>query len=248
MITLKIDFKTDDFDTKGDLKISSLLRYMQIAAGKDADQYGATHENLLKENMFFAVYRNILKIKEKITKDSGSVTLVSFQSFHDRMRFMRSYFIYRDENVWDKTNNVSPYENAIAYCDSIWVLMDINKRTLLKASSLSYPVEEYTLPFERPFKVILDTESTSEAGEFCGGEYYIDENGHVNNAAYADIIADFTSIKKSIKYFDITYEHEILENEKVKIFKEPSSEGEKLMGIRASDGATSFCAEVRQQD
>lgn len=245
MIKLNIRFKDDDFDSRGIIKISSLLKYMQRAAETDADQFGATHENLWKENMFFAVYRNILKIKENITKEDKQITLISFQSFHDRMRFMRSYFIYKNGICWDKSDEKSPYENASVYCDSIWVLMDINKRTLLRATALSYPVEEFTLPFERPFKVIIEKESAIKAGEITGGNYYIDENGHVNNAAYGDIVSDFSSLSNDIKYFDITYEHEILENEKVEILKQSEESGEKLMGVRLSDNAICFCSEIK---
>ncbi len=245
MIETKINLKKEDFDTNGELKLSTLLRYMQDAAIDDATKYGATHENLLKENMFFAVYRNILKIKKIITDKTDSFTLVTFQSSHDRMRFIRSYFIYTTENVWNVESEKSPYEDADIYCDSIWVLMDVEKRTLLKSSALLYPVEEYSLPFERTFKVIFDSEKSQKAGTFLGGDYYIDKNGHVNNTAYADIILDFTSVKNGIKYLDITYEHEILENSKVQVTTEKAEDGEKIMGVRESDGLVCFSAEVR---
>lgn len=244
MIKLKIDFKKEDFDKKGEIKISALLKYMQDAACADAEQYGANHENLLAENMFFAVYRNVLKIQKAINTENKNATIVSFQSSHDRMRFIRNYFIYTDGKSWDEKSGASPYEDASVYCDSIWVLMDTEKRTLLRATSLSYPVEEFEIPFERPFKVITEKEKMIIQGCFLGSDYYIDENHHVNNTAYADIISDFSKLKP-IKYFDITYEHEILENETVEIFTEKEENGEKILGIRKSDGAVCFSSEIK---
>lgn len=247
MIKIKLNFKKEDFDSQGALKISSLLLYMQKAAIKDAEKFGATHENLWKKDMFFAVYRNILTIKEIITEEVKEATLVSFQSFHDRMRFIRSYFIYTSDKCWDQDSEKSPYEDAQIYCDSIWVLMDAKKRTLLRSSALEYPVEEYTIPFERVPKVIVEQDSMDTAGVMVGKNYYIDENGHVNNASYADIVKDYTSIKEEIVYFDMTYEHEILEDESVEIFTEKSDNGEKLLGIKTKDGKICFCAEVRSR-
>lgn len=245
MITIELKFKESDFDKNGVVKISTLLRCMQNAATTDAEQYGSTHENLWKDNMFFAVFRNILKIKNNITTETKKATIVSFQSFHDRMRFIRSYFIYTNDKIWDKTSEKSPYEDADIYCDSIWVLMDAYKRTLLRATDLKYPVEEYTIPFERPFKVIIEKENATKLGEFIGNNYYIDENEHVNNTAYADIVSDFSSLDKAIKYFDVTYEHEILENSTVEIFSEKSENEEKLLGIRKSDQAVCFVVQVK---
>lgn len=245
MIKLNIDFKKEDFDGNGTVKISSLLKYMQDAACADAEQFGASRENLLSDNVFFAVYRNVLKIKNRITLDTKNATIVTFQSSHDRMRFIRNYFIYTDGKSWDEKSGASPYEDASVFCDSIWILMDTEKRTLVKANALSYPIEEFEIPFERPFKVITEKESMTSRGKFIGGDYYIDENCHVNNTAYADIVSDFSSIKNEIKYFDITYEHEILEKETVEILSQKSENGEKLLGVRLSDNAVCFCSEVR---
>jgi acyl-ACP thioesterase len=123
--------------------------------------------------------------------------------------------------------------------------MDATKRTLLRATDLKYPVEEYPLPFERTFKVIIEKENSKKLGEFIGSNYYIDENSHVNNTAYADIVNDFSTLDREIKYFDVTYEHEILENSIVEIFSAKGDNEEKLMGIRKSDDAVCFVVQIK---
>lgn len=245
MIKTEIKFKNEDFDENGNLKVSSILTYMQDAAVKDAEQFGATHQNLLDDNMFFAVYRNIVTIKENIKKGTEGIFLVTFQSNHDRMRFMRSYFIYPLEFEPDVTKNFDPYENAIIYCNSIWILMDFEKRTLLRGNALKYPIEEYTVPFERQLKVDINKETAVKKGDFFGKDYYIDENGHVNNAVYADIAFDFATDTKIIKSFDVTYEHEILPEEKIEVYTQESEGSEKLLGIKNISGAVCFCTEIK---
>ncbi len=245
MIKTKIQFKDNDFDINENLKVSAMLTYMQNAAVMDAEQFGATHQNLLADNMFFAVYRNIVSIIKNVKKGTEGVYLVTFQSNHDRMRFMRSYFIYSLDFEPDVENNYNPFENAIIYCNSIWILMDFEKRTLLRGTALKYPIEEYTVEFERPMKVDINKDIAENVGEFFGKDYYIDENGHVNNAYYADIAFDFTSCKKNVSSFDVTYEHEIFPDEKIEVLSQKSEECEKLLGVKKSDGAICFCTEIK---
>jgi acyl-ACP thioesterase len=245
MVKITFNFKKEDFDKNGNIKKSALLTYMQNAAVTDAEKYGATYDNLLAENMFFAVYRNIVKICAHVTP-SDTVTLVTFQSSHDRMRFMRSYFIYISGNEPEFNGECNPYENALIYCNSIWVLMDVQKRCLLRGTDLKYPIEEYPLPFERPLKIIFENESLHKSGDFVGNQYYIDHNHHVNNASYADIVDDFSHLDSDFSYLDITYEHEILEDETVEVFSENSEGCEKLIGIRKSDGKTCFSSEIKK--
>ncbi len=245
MIKTNVVFKPEDFDKHGNLKKSAILLYMQEAAIKDATQYGATRDNLLSDNMFFAVYRNTLKLSAPITSEFKEMVLITFQSSHDRMRFMRSYFMYLPQNVPDISGEFDPYKNSICYCNSIWVLMDFEKRSLLKASALNYPIEECTIPYERPFKVLMNADKAEKVGEFRGVNYYIDANNHVNNASYADIADDFSSVETSL-YFDVTYEHEIFKEETVEVFSEKTDEGEKLFGIRVSDSANCFSAEFKK--
>ena len=71
MKTINFTFQDEDFEKCGEVKISSILKYMQNAAIEDAEQFGASRENLLNENMFFAVYRNIVKIKQRIKKENS---------------------------------------------------------------------------------------------------------------------------------------------------------------------------------
>ncbi len=253
MIFTEISFKDNDFDDNNILKTSSLLKILQDAAVSDAEQFGASHKNLLNDNMFFAVYRNILTVKEQIKKGVEKAYLLTFQSGHDRMKFMRSYFVYLQKptlsNEFSKktyeSSNIDPSENAIIICNSIWVLVDFEKRRLLKADSLNYPVEEYEYSFPRPTKVIVETDSKNFLGEFKGNNYYIDENKHVNNTVYADIVSDFDSEKKSFNYFDVTYEHEILPEDTVLVYCENTETGKKFTGLLKETETSCFSVEIK---
>ena len=253
MILTEINFKDNDFDDNNILKTSSLLKILQDAAVSDAEQFGASHKNLLNDNMFFAVYRNILTVKEQIKKGIEKAYLLTFQSGHDRMKFMRSYFVYLSKPTLSdnlkktvlETNNIDPSENAIIVCNSIWVLVDFEKRRLLRSDSLNYPVEEYEYSFPRPTKVIVETENKNPLGEFKGSDYYIDENKHVNNTVYADIISDFDSEKKSFNYFDVTYEHEILPEDTVLVYCENTEIGKKFTGLLKGNATPCFSVEIK---
>lgn len=244
MISKKISLQKNDFNNDGSIKFSSLLTYMQNGALEDAEKYEATHENLAKDNMFFAVYRNTLKIVKDPSPFINELVLVTFQSSHDRMKFTRSYFIYEVGKEPDITKDFNPYENAIIFCNSVWVLMDLNKRCLLRATELKYPVEEYPIQVDRIPKILKNDDNLKLKGEFVGNKYFIDENGHVNNAHYANIVFDYASKKIKIENFDIIYEHEILPDTQVNVYVEETPTGEKLFGIRKSDNEECFCAEI----
>ncbi len=253
MILTEIYFKDNDFNENNVLKTSALLKAMQDAAIIDAEQFGASHDNLLKDNMFFAVYRNILTIKEQIKKGCEKAYLLTFQSDHDRMKFMRSYFIYLSEPSFIniiKTNSkpeesFDPNKEAVICCNSTWVLVDFVRRRLLRSDALNYPIFEYPLPSGRPSKVIVETENKEPIGEFIGRDYYIDENNHVNNTVYADIVYDFDSEKKPFTFFDVTYEHEILPNNIISVFSENTDFGKKFAGLQKENGIPCFSVEIK---
>ncbi len=244
MINKKISLQENDFNKDGSIKFSSLLTYMQNGALEDAEKFGANHSNLAKDNMFFAVYRNTLKIAKDPSPFTKELVLVTFQSSHDRMKFIRSYFLYEVGTEPNTDCDFDPYENAIIFCNSVWVLMDLNKRCLLRATELKYPVDEYTVPYDRIPKIVKNDDLLKLSGEFIGSNYFIDENGHVNNAHYANIIFDFATINKKIENLDIIYEHEILPDTVVKVYIEETPTGEKLFGVRSSDNEGCFCAEI----
>ena len=244
MISKKILLQKNDFSKDGSIKFSSLLTYMQDCALEDAEIFGANQKNLSKDNMFFAVYRNTLKIVKEPSPFINELVLVTFQSSHDRMKFIRSYFIYEVGTEPDITKDFDPYENAIIFCNSVWVLMDLNKRCLLRATELKYPVDEYPIPYDRIPKILKDDEKLKLKGDFVGNKYFIDDNGHVNNAHYANIIFDYASTNPKITTLDIMYEHEILPDTQVNVYIEETPRGEKLFGLRKSDNEECFCAEI----
>ena len=189
-----------DGDFLGNIQPGSILRYAQqiattqcAALGIDDEVYARTHTAFLLARQAFHVYR-MPRVDERLT------------------------LITRPEKVYHAVNKrlTSIYDrqgNECVFVDSRWVLVDTDKRTILRNHPPEFdgPWAE-KLPRTLPMRIKKITDA-EEVGTYRADYSLCDMNGHLNNTRYADIIFDSLPLEvvrtQAVEDFLIYYHKEI---------------------------------------
>ena len=164
------------------------MKYMQTAAGLDLDNKGMTYEFLREHNIVFVLTKLKIEMTGTVCKNDD-IKVESWPKCIKGVTFIRDFII---------SKNGTP----IGYATTQWALMDFVNRRPLRATSLpkQLPGEEH--PSERDIELerhIAYPDSAVECGVFRRKVMLsdLDENLHLNNTNYADIMLDY--LPKSIE-------------------------------------------------
>ena len=126
MLEQTIKIKSYDVHPNGLLKISALQKYMQQIAREDSDSYGATYKRMREQNMVFVLTKLSLRINRPI-RDEEIITIRTVNNRLDGASFVREFL-------------VSGSEGLVAEATTYWVLLDFEKRTVLRPSALMFRI------------------------------------------------------------------------------------------------------------
>lgn len=168
-----------DGDYRGDIKPGSVLRYAQEVAGAQCTHYGITDEVYARTHTAYVLAKIAIHFS-RVPKINERLTLITQPEKLKRAANKRLTVVL-DENGAET-----------ALVDSRWVLIDIDKRMILR----KHPPEicgpwaeeiERSLPMRMKKPELADTENLGERR----AEYSrCDTNGHLNNTRYLDIVFD----------------------------------------------------------
>ncbi|MBQ3075529.1 MAG: hypothetical protein IJC26_05625 [Clostridia bacterium] len=172
-------FESYDLSSDGVVRPSALLRRLQEIAGRDLDSYGISYADLRNKNMAFVVSKIALVFERPLTEETPYVIRTAAQAAHGAT-FPRSFVIEDDKGV-------------VARANSLWALLDFEKRSLLRASALGDDLPDFPdlsggLVCERLGRV-----KDAEPDFFDERRVYaslLDRNCHLNNCNYADLATD----------------------------------------------------------
>lgn len=161
------------------VRTSALLRYIQSVAGEHLETLGISHEVLYNEGFVFVVAGTALKIHraplcgEKIVISTAPLT-------------------GRGAHMMRETVVESASGESLAECQSNWALIDPKTSRLLRASEFPHELPllegEWT-PFFDPRRIRIHPVCEGS----CRREVRLsdlDQNIHMNNTVYADVITD----------------------------------------------------------
>lgn len=191
-------FESYDLSAVGCVRPSAVLRRLQEIAGRDLDSYGISYADLRSRNMAFVVSKIALAFERPLRDMIPYKIRTSAQQTHGAT-FPRS-FVIEDEN------------GIVARANSLWALLDFEKRTLLRASALgddlpSFPDLSEELVCERLGRVKdVQPNFTGHRRVYAS---LLDRNCHLNNCNYADIATDLLPIEDlNVKEIHITFQKE----------------------------------------
>ncbi|MBE6688121.1 MAG: hypothetical protein E7588_02455 [Ruminococcaceae bacterium] len=178
----------------GTIKPSYLMRYMQTVAGLDSDSFGATYKLLREHDMVFIITKLKLEMFDKV-KTGDIIDIKSWQKEIKGVTFIRDY-------------EISCGDNVVGYASAQWALMSFSRRSPVRPSQLPVPVAGNPEIPARDVELERRIVHPDEAA-FCGTFSRkvmlsdLDENMHLNNTNYADIMLDFIPRGIGADYFKL---------------------------------------------
>ena len=163
------------------LRPSAMLRYIQSVSGEHLDALGLTHQRLYAEGFVFLIAGTALKVHR--APAAGEHIVISTAPLTGRGAHMLRETVLHDQNG-----------ALLAECQTSWALIDAHTGRLLRPGVFPYtlPMLDGTwTPFADPTRIRI------HPGEECCGRVPrvvrlsdLDQNLHMNNTVYADILTD----------------------------------------------------------
>ena len=200
-----------EIDFRKKLLVTSLMNYFGDVATKQSEDIGGGIDYLKQEGIAWVLYKwdiHINKYPHYGEKISVETRPYSFRKFYG----------YRIFKVLDDKGNV------IASANSIWLLIDKEKRKVIRITEDMYKMYGVAENEIKPLiiKKIKLPEQFDIEKSFDVRYSDIDTNRHVNNVKYVDWIVETIPLdivlNFTIKNLNITYEKEALYGEKIKIY------------------------------
>ena len=210
-------------DRFGRLKPSMLLLFSQEVAGHHSDLLNFTYDDLAARGLFWAVIRNRVQIT-RLPREWETITLETWPMPTTRTAYPRSTVAYDEQG------------NELFRSVSLWVLMDLNTRSMVLPGKSGVDLDGTLLGTELALPRSLTPKPLDN--RHCRRVCYtdLDINGHMNNTRYLDWIADLlpSSFHKEhpIKDFTLCYMNEALEGQGLDVTWAVDDEGSLQVDIQ----------------
>ena len=228
MLKQDISFGAEDFDAKGNIKASSLMYAFQEIAGAHADSLGFGFDDLIVNNYIWVLTKLRFEIKEKLEADKDYI-LRTYPRPRKGVTFYRDYYLY-DGDV------------QMAVGTSQWCIINFETRRIERAK-LDFDGEFVDFePFENGIeKFKVDQESLVKIGSHKVTEDDLDDNEHVNNCRYAEMVEDELSGHNE---HSIYFSKEALLGDEIILYKGQEGEFDMIEG-KLEDGTIIFQVKTR---
>ena len=212
------NFLIDDMvsDCFGRLKLSALLYFAQEVAGKHSDLLGADYDTLMLRHLFWAVTRHRIQIT-RLPMRGETITVETWPMPTTKVAYPRSTVAYDAQG------------HELFRSISLWVLMDLDQRTMVLPGKSGVIVtgsltgSELAVPHSILPKPMTNTDIRRVTYS------YLDRNGHMNNTHYLDWVDDLLpgSFHRNhiAREFIICYHNEAREGQQIRLDWELSENG-----------------------
>ncbi|MBQ7646619.1 MAG: hypothetical protein IJS94_05055, partial [Clostridia bacterium] len=212
MYNLTVNPAGYDFHPDREIKGSSLLKMMQLAATMDTEKYGMGYDDLMKDGLAFVAYKTVLEICSPMP-ELAPVNVRTWNRPKRSVKYVRDYVVTSGDTL-------------IARSTSEWAMMNFEKRTLAKPNEIKRSMEEIDEDAGLEIFGRIMPEPDTLCGEYEQKPRYseLDVNGHINNTVYLDLCEDvspfgFDEYKLTTAW--IVYKREIRQSTvmKIKVYK-----------------------------
>ena len=235
--THRYTVKWHDTDPNREVRPSKILMYMQETGNLQLEAYEKPLDELRdRDGLAFILSR----ISVQIMKPLHAYDRIEVDTWVSESRgfsFNRYFRMRRGEEI-------------IAEAASVWALVDIHDRHLVRAEEFSVPA-----PIDQPLQTDLPkrvhfspTMPLTEAGERTIRYADIDYNGHMNNTNYPDMLCDFLPdvLQTRVTGFVLSYLHEGTFGHTLRVLR-TETEGGYLFRTVDADGTVCLEAFVRTE-
>lgn len=221
-----------DVDFNSEIRLSTLMRYMQEVATNHANKLHFGRDDLQKDNNIWVVVRTDIQIKRLPKVDEE---ILIFTHPGETKSFMYPRYL----KVTDK------HKNLLVSVSSIWVVVNYDTRKIIL-----HPFADKKLPSEIdkddiPLPEKVSGEALDLVDDRKARYSEIDINGHINNTHYLDYVLDIHNLdfykKHQVSRVLLNYEKEVHNDDMMKIYSD-NNNPEVIIG-KIND-QTSFLAKV----
>lgn len=220
-----------DSNPKSTLRFSSLLKYMQEVALADCASYGATYAAMREQSMVFVLIRSSVQL-DGLIRSGDVISIKTWSQSIKGASFYRDFIFSRGGK-------------RVGGARTQWVLLNYETRKICKPSTFKWPL----VHFEERSGVEISGIMTD--GELCGRREdslvrysLLDENAHLNNALYLDVLDDAVSIHGDISRADLHYISELHADERFTVAMAENADGYEARMIK-ENGDVAFAAVVK---
>lgn len=175
--TQNFEISDNCVDCFGNLKLSSLLYFVQEVAGRHVDLIFLDYEKLSQKGMFWAVIRQKVQIT-RLPRRGETIRVETWPMPPTRVAFPRSVVAY-DESGSEVFRSIS-----------IWVLMDSDSRSMILPSRSGIALPGTLRGNELTAPASLSPKCMKNRAERTVCFTDLDRNAHMNNTRYMEWIDD----------------------------------------------------------
>ena len=182
--TQKYRIYENDVDFRKMATLGTLLRYCQQIGAEDAEHYGITPELYASTHTSYVLAKLALHITRTPRVEETITVQTEPEALHRAVN--RRFTTFCDAQGREE-----------ACVDSRWVLIDTDKRMILRKHPEGFPTTGWVDKLERELPIKLTKvkrEDCEELGTHRAVYSRCDRNGHMNNTVYADLICDAGSM------------------------------------------------------
>ncbi len=202
-----------EIDFKKRALFTNMINYFEDASLEQSEKLGVGLEYLKENQQAWVLYK-------------WDITIERYPEFGEKIIVRtiplscRKFYAYRRFQIIDDTGKI------IVTGDSIWFLIDLNKRKPIKVTEEMQKAYGLSEIKEEPFKIekIKSPEEFSYKNNFKVRYSDIDTNLHVNNVKYIswaiETIPLDTVLNFTLKNFVITYEKEVKYGNDINVYSE----------------------------
>ena len=200
----------------GRLKASMLLYFVQEVAGQHFSRISMNYESLAKLGMFWAIIRQKVQIT-RMPLRGETIRLETWPMPTTRVAYPRSVIAYDEAG------------NEVFRSISLWVLMDLNTRSMILPgkSGISVVGTLRGMELAAPNGLVAKELRNCRSRSVCFTD--LDRNGHMNNTKYMDWIDDLLPSafhrEHSLAEFTVCYLSETREGQELNLCWDAQEDG-----------------------
>lgn len=198
-------------DRFGRAKPSTLLYFVQEAAGIHCGQLGVDEQALLPKHLFWAVTRNRVQVT-RLPMLGETITVETWPMPTTKVAYPRSVVAYDAK------------DNELFRSISLWVLMDDRTRGMILPGASGITVDGTLTGTELAAPRAIASRPMSRQKTETVGFSLLDKNGHMNNTRYLDWVADLLPSEfhkaNPVTEFTVCYMSEVKEGDEVTLSHE----------------------------
>ena len=231
--------QSDHCDFKKTLRLSTLLEWMQRAGDAHLAENGILLDDMIEKGMAWMLVTIDLEL-DRLPRYGETMEILSWHKGSKGVQWFRDFRLYGED------------QEQIGQCRTVWVLVDIHKRRILRSTAFPYTLPEMRSDSvgDAPGKVEIPADAVFEYNyRMTVRQSSLDMNGHMNNARFADICLDALTpeqLEADIARFHITYHQEALLGQEICVSRTAVAEdacyitGSTSEGIRSFDACLTF--------